>query len=73
LNKKLITLLLLAGGLLASPSFADEHNSGYVYTAYGELVKGAYGHCIHTAYFDADDGLAECGEAANDNNDYSGG
>lgn len=61
MSKKLLALLLLAFGLAGS-AFA-EHSSGYLYNIYGDIVKDAYGHCVHTAYYDPADGLAECGEA----------
>lgn len=71
MNKKLLVLLFLTLGISAT-AFA-ERNVGYLYTGYGEVVRGAYGHCIHTAYFDPSEGLAECGEGPGQENDYSGG
>ena len=72
MNKKIITLLLLS--LLASMSFAsDERNNGYLYTVYGQFVRDAYGHCVHTAYYDPDHGLDECGEGPSKEDASSGG
>ncbi len=53
-------LLLLSVGFISS-AFAEP---GYVDSAFGSVVKDAYGECVHTSYFDKDtDGTAECGEA----------
>lgn len=57
--KKLILLILMT---IIQFVFA-ERSSGYLYTTYGDLVHGAYGNCIHTAYYDPSKGLAECGES----------
>lgn len=48
-------------GGIAANAYADR-NQGYVYTSYGEVLRGVYGKCVHTAYFDPSNGLAECGE-----------
>jgi OOP family OmpA-OmpF porin len=43
-----------------------ESGSGYIATpASGDgIVKTAYGQCVHSAYYNSADGMAECGEAA---------
>jgi hypothetical protein len=63
MGKKLVLLLCL--GMIAAAN--ADRNSGYVYTLYGDLLRDGYGHCIHTAYFDPDNGLAECGDAPDNN------
>ncbi len=63
MNKRLLILLLLASSM-AGTAFAAPRNPGYVYSAFGDLVRDSYGHCIHTAYFDPNNGLTECGEGS---------
>ncbi|MDQ5921790.1 MAG: hypothetical protein QG673_1849 [Pseudomonadota bacterium] len=71
MKKQLIKMLLILSvfGFIL-PAFA-ERGPGYLYTAYGSLVRDAYGHCVHTAYFDPSEGLAECDEKPGENNDDS--
>lgn len=59
---KYITGLVLAMGI--SLVVADDTTHGYVMSIYGSTVKGSYGQCIHTAYYNADidGGRAECGD-----------
>ncbi len=60
--KKFLALILLGFGVFVTVS--AESNPGYVYTTYGELVKDSYGNCVHSAYYDARNGLAECGDGS---------
>jgi hypothetical protein len=64
--KRLLTLILLGFGIVATVS--AENNPGYVYTTYGELVKDSYGQCVHTALYDSNNGLDECGEGSSSKN-----
>ena len=64
--------MFLSLGLFAAFIVADE-NPGYLYTTYGDIVRTAYGHCVHTAYFALADGVAECGESQSATDVYSGG
>lgn len=57
---KLCTVLLLASGFISSVYAAQ--NPGYIFNSYGQPVRDTYGKCIHTAYYDANDGLTVCGE-----------
>ncbi|MBP9742591.1 MAG: hypothetical protein KBD37_04450 [Burkholderiales bacterium] len=66
MKKKLIVLLILG---FMTTAFAEERTPGYLYTFYGDLVRDAYGGCIHSAYYSPEDGLAECGEAPQVNSD----
>lgn len=57
-------LIPLACALVAATVYAEDTTNGYVMSIYGNSLKGAYGDCVHTAYYDADiDGRAECGDA----------
>ncbi len=58
--RKLCLSLIAFSGLTANVYAAQ--NPGYIYTSYGEVVRTSYGTCLHTAYFDPNNGLAECGE-----------
>ena len=71
MGKKLLAVLLLALSMAGS-AFAAR-NSGYVYTIYGEIVKDPFGQCLRTAYFDPDNGLAECGDAVSQDSGSSSG
>ena len=55
--KKLLFLLFLG---FTVNVFAHE---GYLSTTHGKVLKGGYGECVHSAYYDSSDGLTECGEA----------
>ena len=59
--KKIILFLVCCG---LNFVFAGEKKSGYLYTAYGSVVKTVYKSCVHTSSFDSENGLAECGEAS---------
>ncbi len=57
---KLCTVLLLASGFVSSAYAAQ--NPGYVFNSYGDPVRDTYGSCIHTVYYDSNNGLTVCGE-----------
>ena len=51
--------LLLSFGVTVNAFALD----GYWSTLYGDVLKDGYGECVHTAYYDLSDGIAQCGEA----------
>lgn len=56
-------LLLLGACVLANTVYAEDTTSGFVMSIYGHALKGAYGDCVHTAYYDPDhDKREECGD-----------
>lgn len=71
MSKRLITIFLLAFGLIAAANGSDR-GSGYVYTPYGELLRTSYGECVHTAYFNPEQGLDVCGEGVDQSKETNG-
>jgi|GEM_PF-6297918 len=62
MRKNLFFLLLLGACILATNVYAEDTTSGFVMSIYGHALKGAYGDCVHTAYYDPDhDKREECG------------
>lgn len=57
---KLSMFLLLTSGFISS-SYAVQ-NPGYIFNSYGDPVRDSYGNCIHTAYYDPNNGIKACGE-----------
>jgi outer membrane protein OmpA-like peptidoglycan-associated protein len=56
------------GGLLAicalvANVYAEDSTDGFVMSVYGHALKGAYGDCVHTAYYDPQHNKrVECGD-----------
>lgn len=57
---KLCTVILLASGFISSAYAAQ--NPGYIFNSYGDPIRDTYGKCVHTAYYDPNNGIAACGE-----------
>lgn len=62
--KKLNTWFILASTGIIAHAIADNGpHQGYLNTTYGPVVKSSYGQCVHTSYYNPNDGIEECGEA----------
>jgi len=64
--KKINFLLTIVVGCFINNAIAESKNgqTGYVVSAYGTVLKTAYGSCVHTAYYSPEvDGREECGDA----------
>lgn len=64
--KKISFLLTVMVGCFINSAIAESGNSqtGYVVSVFGNVVKTAYGSCVHTAYYSPEvDGREECGDA----------